>query len=331
MWCLAETIFQALANRGTFDTYGTLMQYVVGGVGFPIDALTEVKLSEQGIKFIQHLMAPSPLDRPSSEKAIEHTWIMIEDDHKSDEGNLQYIGEEFAVPAQDALEEITQPDIHWTTDLDTAEVEALPRIQIGPEEQDSEAMGQRPLSSYQEAFTEIDAQTNPERRYVLVGDCHEDESSSDGSGSMTSSWSNDAMFNWRPEFEEFREKSLGQDSVYRWIQFASNPFEEPEDPQRPEDSQDEIEGAIYVGKFMTTISAEVLSKRVLSELACRYYKREKVGPFDFRLPGILMMLTRKGQPHHFSSPLREQRRNQRLGCTFSAQAHEKPTRQESVS
>lgn len=331
MWCLAETIFQALTNRGTFDTYGTLMRYVVGGVGFPIDALAEVKMSDQGIEFIQHLMAPSPLDRPSPEEAIKHTWIMIEDDHKSDDGDSQYIEEEFAVPAQDALEEITQPDIHWTTDLDTAEVQALPQIQIGPDGQDSEAMGQRPLSPYQEALTEIDAQTNPERSYVLVSDCHEDDSRSEGPRSTTSSWSTDSTSSWRRVFEEIREELFGQDPVYRWIQCASNPFEEPEDPQSPEDSEDEIEGNIYVGKTMTSISAEVLSKRVLSELACRYHLPEKVGPFDFRLLGILMMLTREGQPHLFLPQGCERRRSQRLGCTFSTQAHDEPTLQKSVS
>lgn len=310
MWCLAETIFQALANRGTFDTYGTLMRYVVGGVGFPIDALTEVKVSEQGIEFIQHLMAPSPLDRPSSEKAIKHTWIMIEDDHKSDDGNFQCIGEESAVPAQDPLEDITQPDIHWTTDLDTAEVESLLQIQTGPEEQDSEAMSQRSHSSYQEALTEIDYSANPERRYVLVGRFQEDENCSEGLQSVNNSWSHNSTFNStqdslysgrrRQEMEEWPWEGEASQDPNHWRQFVT-PGPGP-DPQYPEDfRKDEIHVHIR-GRTMTrghSVSAEVLSMRVLSELACRYEMSEMVGPFDFRLPGVLMMLTHKGRPHHF--------------------------------
>lgn len=170
MWCLVETIFQALANRATFDTYGTLMQYVSGCAGFPSEYLTNEKVSDQGIEFIQHLMAPSPLDRPSSEQAIKHPWMAIEDDYKSDDGKVQFVEEACPVQTHDSQEDITQPDIHWTTDLDTTNAEAFSCIESGSEEQDSENWGQSSGSSYQEEATEIAPAMNPERRWVLARD-----------------------------------------------------------------------------------------------------------------------------------------------------------------
>lgn len=315
MWCLAETIFQALANRATFDTYGTLMQYVSGCAGFPSESLTNEKVSDQGIEFIKHLMAPSPLDRPSSEQAIKHPWIVIEDDYKSDDCNLQFVEEACAVQNHDPQDDITQPDIHWTTDLDTTNAEAsscnesgseditqpdihwtadldttsggifscieseseditqpdrhwtadpdtknaeaFSCIESGSEEQDSEDWSLDSGSSYQDSVTEITPAVpvnperrfiyNPERRYILVN----------------------------------REPISLFDYCNRWRWRVDMAFEESEDTESA--GEDEVETRVYIhDRTMTRghgVSAEFLSRRVLSELACNYELSEKVGTF----------------------------------------------------
>lgn len=249
MWCLAETIFQALANRPTFDTYGTLMQYVSGCAGFPSESLTNEKVSDQCIEFIKYLMAPSPLDRPSSEQAIKHPWIVIEDDYKSDDGNFQFVEEECAVPNHDPQEDITQPDIHWTTDLDTTSGGIFSCIESGSEEQDSENCSQSSGSSYQEEVTEIApaVPVNPERRYIVVN----------------------------------LEPISPSEYCDRWRRGVYKAVEEPEDTQSA--GEDEVDTSVYIHDRTTTrghgVSAEFFSRRVLGELALKYELSEKVGTF----------------------------------------------------
>lgn len=284
MWCLAETTFQALANRATFDTYGTLMQYVSGCAGFPIEFLTNEKVSDQGIEFIKYLMAPSPLDRPSSEQAMKHPWIVIEDDYKSDDGNFQFVEGACAVQNHDPQEDITQPDIHWTTDLDTTNAEAFSCnesgseditqpdlhwttdlkttnaeafscIESGSEEEDSENWSRSSGSSYQDEVTEIApaVPVNPERRYIYNPERR---------------W---ILFNVEPiSLLEY---------INRWRWDVSKAVEESEDTESAD--EDEVDTSVYIhDRTMTRlgghgVSAELLSRRVLSELACKYELSEK--------------------------------------------------------
>lgn len=342
MWCLAETTFQALTNRGTFDTIGTLIQYVTSGVGFPSEALAEVEVSDHGIEFIQHLMAPSPLDRPSSEKAIKHTWIMLEDDYKSDDDSFQYVEEASVDPSQDPQGDITQPDIHWTTDLDTTNVEACSQIQSGEKEQRSQNLSQRSHSSYREALTEISPATNPERRYVLVRNCHEDENHIEGLQSLIINHSQSCRSistltqvssdRESARMEEYSEPGGTSEERNRRGTVVSSPIEEPENLQS--DSEVGIKARVHIrGRTKTrghSISAEVLSRRVLSELACRYELHEEVRLFNFRLADILIILTREEKPHYLSQG-HEHPRNQRFGCAERHQAQEEPTLQKPLS
>lgn len=325
MWCLAETTFQALTNRGTFDTYGTLIQYVTSGVGFPSEALAEVEVSDHGIEFIQHLMAPSPSDRPSSEKAIKHTWIMIEDDYKSDDDSFQYVEEASVDPSQDPQGDITQPDINWTTDLETTNVEPGSQIQPEANDQQSQNLIQRSHSSYQEALTEISPATNPERRYVLVRNCHEDENHIEGLQSLIinpsqscrsiSTLTQVSSDHESTRTEENSEQGGTRENRNRRDQVVSSPIEEPENLKG--DSEVEFKATDHIrGRTRTrghSISADVLSRRVLSELACRYELHEKVRPLNFRLTETLTILTREEKPHHLSQG-HERTRHQRFGC-----------------
>lgn len=312
MWCLAETTFQALTNRGTFDTYGTLIQYVTSGLGFPSEALAEMKVSDHGIEFIQHLMAPSPLDRPSSEKAIKHNWIMIEDDYKSDDDSFQYVEEASVDSSPDPQGDITQPDIHWTTDLDTTNVEPGSQIQTEEKDQQSQNLSQRSHSSCQEALTDVSPATNPERRYVLVHDYHEDENHIEGLQSLDinssrssrsiSTLTQVSLDRESTGTEENSEQGGTSEDRIRRDSVVPSPIEEPQifhiGRAVETKARDRIRGRTKTRGH--SISADFLSRRVLSELACRFELNEKVRPFNFRLAEILIILTREEKPNCLS-------------------------------
>lgn len=314
MWCLGETVFQALVNRATFDTYGALIQYVFGAVGFPSEALAEVQISDQGIEFVQHLMTPFPLDRPSSEQAIKHTWVVIEDDYKSDasDGNFQGVEEEHAAPTENSQGEITQPDINWTTDLDTADLDIVSRIQAGPGEQDSQNISQRSHSPCEEALTDTVPAINPERRFVLVNSRKKDENRIGVSQAPTdslfyrsSSNSTQASLDCGSEGMEEKPAQLGHTVV-------STPAEEELESSQSEnereseiDARSMIQSRIHIGRKTKTrghsVWGKFLSKRVLTELGCKYQIIVKVGDlFDLALAETLITLTHIGKPHNFS-------------------------------
>lgn len=266
-------------------------------------------MSDHGIEFIQHLMAPSPLDRPSSEKAIKHNWIMIEDDYKSDDDSFQYVEDASVDPSPDPQGDITQPDIHWTTDLDTTNVEPGSQIQTEEKDQQSQNLSQRSHSSCQEALTDVSPATNPERRYVLVRDYHEDENHIEGLRSLDinssrssrsiSTLTQVSLDRESTRTEENSEQGGTSEDRNRRDSVVPSPIEEPQ--------------IFHIGRAVGTrararirgrtktrghsISADVLSRRVLSELACRYELHEKVRPFNFRLAEIMMILTREEKPH----------------------------------
>lgn len=349
IWCLAETVFQVLTNRGTFDTYGTLMRYVTGRVEFPSEALYEAKVSDQCIRFIQNLMAPSPVNRPSSEQAIKHPWIVIEDDNESDNSNFRGSQEAYVVPMHAPGDDITQPDIHWTTDIDTANVESLSGIQPGAEEQGSRNTSQRPLPTRQEVITEESAAMNSERRYVLVSNDYEDQDQDKdknrikSSQNLTSdlffpdhSTSNLTQASLDLEDERMRKglnkRGSSQDGRRSVYTFFYDPAEESEDTQSASEVETEDIALTRrrIRRWGHRIPEEFLSRRVLSELAYRYELSEKVRLFELcDLAGVLIILTHTEQPHN-SAQRCERRRHRRPGHAQPDQAHEEPTGQESV-
>lgn len=314
IWCLAETSFQALSNRGTFDTYGTLMQYVAGHVGFPSEALDELKVSHQGIRFIQQLMAPSPLDRPSSEQVINHPWVMIEDDDKSENDKVHCVEEACAVIDHDPQDEITQPDIKWTRDVDTATVRGLSQIQLGPDGHGSQSTSQREHSSHQEVVPKTAPTMKPERSFVLFHKYHDlgDENRTTVfkpstsvvcvSGDSTSNWTQASLRLEGKRVENRLKKRRASEYGYPSVPtYVHSPVENSEGPQFARVGGDcTFDRSKPVWRI---VSAAELSRRVLSELAYGYdvVGSGKVRPSDYcDSADVLTMLIHTGCEYHIS-------------------------------
>lgn len=75
IWCLGETVFQALVGHGTFESVGKLSEYVSGSIGFPRIALKEANVSDDCIGFICSLMSPVPSQRLSATQALDQPWM----------------------------------------------------------------------------------------------------------------------------------------------------------------------------------------------------------------------------------------------------------------
>ncbi|KAF4464896.1 WD40 repeat [Fusarium albosuccineum] len=75
MWCLGETVFQALTGRPVFETPADVGRYLEGGRHFPFQVLSRANASHGAVSFIMSLMRAWPLLRITSEEAIKHPWM----------------------------------------------------------------------------------------------------------------------------------------------------------------------------------------------------------------------------------------------------------------
>ncbi|KAF4985649.1 hypothetical protein FDECE_16413 [Fusarium decemcellulare] len=75
MWCLGETIFQALTGRPVFETPADVGRYLEGGLLFPFQVLLRANASHGAVYFIMSLMRPWPRQRITSEAAIRDPWM----------------------------------------------------------------------------------------------------------------------------------------------------------------------------------------------------------------------------------------------------------------
>lgn len=275
-------------------------------------------MSDQGIAFIQFLMAPFPLDRPSSEQAIKQPWVMIEDDYKSDDDKLHCVEEASAITDHDPQDEITQPDIHWTTDLDTATT----RIQLESDGEGSQNMSHRVNSLYQEADPPtVIAGRKPPRRFDSPIDIRERDTPNDPAPIVIRQRNFSRRFVLDNEHHGDENHATHYQSSTSSIHFSDRSAPDPPQPplrregeragKRPKrrrpsensslsvpmpvpDPVEKSDGAQFAGEDgivpasernkskRRIISARKLSKRVLSELGYKYKRKCKMSSGNVR-------------------------------------------------
>jgi serine/threonine protein kinase len=117
MWCLGETLFQALTGRSTFLNYQSLLQYQYGAIPFPDHCLRRVHVTQEAANFIRCLMAPNPNGRLDGWQAFRHPWMKFEAETPSDANWLSGPKHPTMIdPAANdyALEQVTQASGQWT-------------------------------------------------------------------------------------------------------------------------------------------------------------------------------------------------------------------------
>ncbi|RSL79961.1 hypothetical protein CEP51_006949 [Fusarium floridanum] len=135
MWCLGETVFQALTGKAVFDIPAAVGQYFNGNLDFPAQLLHHANASAQAKSFIISLMKAQPLQRMNSEAAIRHPWMLdialgeSIDVPQSQGMTTQSIGTAYQpiLPQVRAPgDQLTQESGEWTTTLTLAN-KALPK------------------------------------------------------------------------------------------------------------------------------------------------------------------------------------------------------------
>lgn len=94
-------------------------------------------MSKEGIDLVQSLMAPEPLDRLSANQALRHPWMATGDDTKSLADQLASIlldSAMFHKPDFPENDEITQPAVQWTTDVEDIDSLSFAAIRDIPEQ-----------------------------------------------------------------------------------------------------------------------------------------------------------------------------------------------------
>ena len=80
IWCLGATAFHLLTNRDAFPSRDELESYTLGRVGHPLHRLREPLLSSAASNFITAAMDAEPVNRFSAGQALNHQWIIGDDD-----------------------------------------------------------------------------------------------------------------------------------------------------------------------------------------------------------------------------------------------------------
>jgi serine/threonine protein kinase len=77
MWSLGCVVYWVLTQAIPFPSFGvtSTSDLIKDEKKFPIEALREKKVSEDGIQFLQNLIVANPSSRLSASKALEHTWL----------------------------------------------------------------------------------------------------------------------------------------------------------------------------------------------------------------------------------------------------------------
>jgi serine/threonine protein kinase len=75
IWAMGETVFRFLINKPCFDHPTKRKFYAQGKCSLPIDSLLKHNISDDGIAFIESLMAVSPEKRPTADQALNLQWM----------------------------------------------------------------------------------------------------------------------------------------------------------------------------------------------------------------------------------------------------------------
>lgn len=117
MWCLGELAFQALTGHGTFEPIGRLIEYVKESLGFPVAALRQAKVSNDGIQFICSLMLPTPSQRLSAIQALNHPWMCFDqEDVPDNDSSSSQTGSRLEQHGLDELDAVSRASGEWTTE-----------------------------------------------------------------------------------------------------------------------------------------------------------------------------------------------------------------------
>ncbi|KAL7941059.1 kinase-like protein [Trichoderma barbatum] len=81
MWALGEMAYRMLTQTAVFPTPGALQRYLLHVDPFPTQYLSQRNTSLDATSFIGSLMEPQPEKRLTSEKAMEHAWVVSLKDH----------------------------------------------------------------------------------------------------------------------------------------------------------------------------------------------------------------------------------------------------------
>ncbi|CAG9944869.1 unnamed protein product [Clonostachys rosea f. rosea IK726] len=75
IWALGAIMFRLLNNRNAFGDPHRLARYVTAKGPFPRDGRLKQDVSRSCMEFLEHAMARSPKDRPTSHQALNHAWF----------------------------------------------------------------------------------------------------------------------------------------------------------------------------------------------------------------------------------------------------------------
>ncbi|KAM5343262.1 hypothetical protein ACJ41O_014228 [Fusarium nematophilum] len=128
MWCLGETVFQALTGQPVFAMPAAVGRYHQGTLGFPLHVLHRANVSSTAAAFIQSLMRPHPWQRMTSEQAIRHPWmedmaldaaVRAPDTASSSTSSLSNgFPSEWSLPSvRSPGDQLTQASGQWTTTM----------------------------------------------------------------------------------------------------------------------------------------------------------------------------------------------------------------------
>ncbi|ROW10357.1 hypothetical protein VMCG_02006 [Cytospora schulzeri] len=118
IWCLGETVYQALTGHGTFDYLGKLLGYVNGSIEFPQMALEKAEVSDSGIDFVRALMVSIPSQRLSVRQALDQPWMLFGEEAKFDTADGSFREEtRFEQLDLEGSDEIGQASGEWTTEI----------------------------------------------------------------------------------------------------------------------------------------------------------------------------------------------------------------------
>jgi hypothetical protein len=79
IWSFGCVIYKIVAKQVPFRNGGDIKRFCDNRIPFPTESL-QCKLTTNGIDFLQSILVAKPLARPTTEVALQHPWLLSEDD-----------------------------------------------------------------------------------------------------------------------------------------------------------------------------------------------------------------------------------------------------------